>query len=113
MTEPEPKRAELDEVVQTIRKLRIRATSSMINVAFLGSFSSGKCFLVGGLQGKLEYAPITDDNGMVSDHYIGLLHSASKATTACPATVVPVDDSAEIDASGRGFLRVKFADEST
>jgi hypothetical protein len=99
-----------EEDVETVRKLRTRVASSLINVAFLGSFSSGKSFLVGGLQGKLEYAPVTDDDGMTSEHYIGLLHSASKATTACPATVVPVDDSVDVDASGRGFLRVCFTD---
>ncbi|MEV0295759.1 hypothetical protein [Nocardia sp. NPDC050710] len=88
-------------------------SSSLINIAFLGSFSSGKSFLVGGLQGKLEYAPVKDEDGMVSEQYVGLLHSASKASTACPATVVPVDDSADVNATDRGFLRARFTDDPT
>lgn len=107
---PEWTQRQVEDDVRMVRKLRTRAASSLINIAFLGSFSSGKSFLVSGLQGRLEYAPVTDDDGMTSEQYIGLLHSASKATTACPAAVVPVDESAEVDASGRGFLRVRFTD---
>ncbi|MFF0610770.1 hypothetical protein ACFYUD_19095 [Nocardia tengchongensis] len=103
--------ASIENEVKTIRQLRTRVSSSLINVAFLGSFSSGKSFLVGGLQGRLEYTVIRDDDGMESPQYLGLLHSASKATTACPATVVPVDESIDVDASNRGFLRVRFTDD--
>lgn len=97
---------------RTIRQLRTRATSSMINIALLGGFSSGKSFLVGGLQRRLEYAPITDEDGNTSEQYVGILPSASKATTACPASVVPVEPESGIDASGRGFLRARFADQA-
>lgn len=103
---------QVTEDVETIRKLRTRAASSLINVAFLGGFSSGKSFLIGGLQDRLEYAPVIDEDGMTFDQYIGLLHSAAKATTACPATVVPVDSSIDVDAKGRGFFRAKFVGES-
>jgi hypothetical protein len=99
---------EVVEAASIIRQLRIRTTSSLLNVAFLGGFSSGKSFLIGGLQNQLEYAPVTTDDGMVSDQYIGLLHSAAKASTACPATVVPVEESDEYDVSDRGFMRVRF-----
>ena len=95
---------------RTIRQLQSRATSSLINVGLIGEFSSGKSFLVGGLQGRLEYAPVTNDDGMTSDQYIGILHSASKASTACPASVVPVRDETGVDASANGFYRVRFTD---
>lgn len=107
----DPRAQQVIDDVQTITKLRTRAVSSLINVAFLGGFSSGKSFLIGGLQGQLEYAPITDDDGMTYDQYIGLLHSAAKATTACPASVIPVNSSIEVNASGRGFFRAKFMGE--
>jgi hypothetical protein len=102
---------EIEQQIIAIRKLRTRVSSSLINIALLGSFSSGKSFLIGGLQGKLEYTPVVGEDGLEFEHYVGLLHSASKATTACPATVVPVDDSADLDATGRGFLRVCFTDD--
>jgi hypothetical protein len=93
---------------QTVRQLKIRASSSLINVAFVGGFSSGKSFLIGALQHKLQYEPVINKTGISSERYIGLLFSAPQETTACPATVVPVDSDAEFDASGRGFLRVRF-----
>ncbi len=99
-----------DEDVQTVRGLRTRAASALINVAMLGGYSSGKSFLVSGLQRKLEYEQIPNDDGLVDDQYIGILPAASKATTACPASVVPVDASEGLDASDRGFLRVRFTD---
>ncbi|GAB3444943.1 hypothetical protein GCM10027436_33700 [Actinophytocola sediminis] len=53
---------------------------------------------------------MTNDENVTSDQYIGLLYSAPKATTACPAAVVPVDDSVDVDTSGKGFYRVQFTD---
>lgn len=44
--------------------LRTRVLSSMLNVALLGRQSAGKSFLISGLQGGLEYVPITDEDGM-------------------------------------------------
>jgi hypothetical protein len=103
-------RERLDEDLRTIHQLRTRASSSLITVALLGSFSSGKSFLIGGLQERLDYAQVSDDYGVTSDQYIGLLHSAAKATTACPASVEPVQDADEVDASRKGFYRVRFTD---
>lgn len=97
---------------QTIRQLKVRASSSLINVAFVGGYSSGKSFLIGALQNRLEYEPVegSSPDEIMSARYIGLLFSAPQATTACPATIVPVDATEEHDSSGRGFLRVRFAD---
>lgn len=106
-------RDRLAEDLRTIHQLRTRASSSLITVALLGSFSSGKSFLIGGLQERLDYALISDDEGITSDQYIGLLHSAAKATTACPASVVPVQDAVEEDPGGKGFYRVRFTDDDS
>lgn len=100
-----------EEAIRAIQGMRVRATSSMINVGLLGETSSGKSFLIGGLLNRLEYTPVRNEDNMISDQYIGLLYSASEPTSACPVKIVPVDQSnSELDASGRGFLRVKFAD---
>ncbi|NVI89775.1 dynamin family protein [Actinomadura sp. BRA 177] len=87
--------------------MRMRAASSLINVGLLGGFSSGKSFLISGLQGVLEYMQIPTAPRK-ADKYIGLLPSATKPTTACPATVVPVETRTEPDADGRGVLRARF-----
>jgi hypothetical protein len=100
----------LNNMRRTVRQLKVRASSALINVAFVGGFSSGKSFLIGALQHRLEYEPVVSDNEeeIESARYMGLLFSGPQETTACPATVVPVDVTDEFDASGHGFLRVKF-----
>jgi hypothetical protein len=96
----------------TIQKLKVRTASSLINVAFVGGYSSGKSFLISGLQNRLDYEQVPGDDPLeiASNRYIGLLYSAPQATTACPAAIVPVGASDEYDASDRGFLRVRFTD---
>ncbi|MFF4496135.1 dynamin family protein [Streptomyces sp. NPDC001546] len=89
--------------------LRTRVLSSMLNVALLGRQSSGKSFLISGLQGGLEYVPITDEDGMPSAEFLGVLPSSARPTTACPCTVVPVGDEAPDGDPGRARLRVRFA----
>lgn len=101
------------ESLRDIRALRARAASTLLTVAFVGKFSSGKSFLIGGLQEQLTYAPVTNHDGMLSEQYVGLLHSASRASTHCPVTIVPVDDDWEVDASDRGFYRVRFDGDDT
>ncbi|MEW1636809.1 hypothetical protein AB0469_22365 [Streptomyces sp. NPDC093801] len=88
--------------------LRTRALSSMLNVALLGRQSSGKSFLISGLQGGLEYIPITDEDGMPSAEFLGVLPSSARPTTACPCTVVPVGDEPPGTAAGRALLRARF-----
>ncbi|WP_162641870.1 GTPase domain-containing protein [Streptosporangium sp. 'caverna'] len=101
----------VETALRAISEMKARTASSLLNVAFLGGFSSGKSFLISGLQKCLEYAPIPEAGGMISDQYIGLLHSAAKASTACPATVVPVEEDGE-KFSHRGFMQVRFEGES-
>lgn len=103
---------ELREEAGALRRLRTRVSTTLINVALLGYFSSGKSFLLSGLQGGLDLVdvPASDPDGEPGEKYVGLLPSSPVPTTACPASVVPVDGQAEVDASGTGFLRVRFTD---
>ncbi|MFE9846229.1 dynamin family protein [Streptomyces goshikiensis] len=101
---------ELREDAGTMTRLRTRAASSLINVALLGAFSSGKSFLLSGLQSGLELVEVPTADGQTADKFVGLLPSSPVPTTACPASVVPVGDQATVDASGSGYLRVRFTD---
>jgi hypothetical protein len=103
-------RTALDAAAEMLR-LRTRSASSLIKVAMLGAFSSGKSFLLSALQGGLELVTVPDRDGIPAEKFVGLLPSSPVPTTACPATVVPVEpeDTAH-DASQRGFLRVQFTD---
>ncbi len=101
---------ELLEDAGTMKRLRTRAASTLINVALLGAFSSGKSFLLSGLQRGLELVEVPTSNGQTADKFVGLLPSSPIPTTACPASVVPVDEQATVDASGTGYLRVRFTD---
>ena len=91
--------------IRAIGRLRTRAAPALINVALLGGFSSGKSFLLSGLQRGVELKRVS-----TADKYIGLLPAAPTPTTACPATVIPVEAGGQPDANGRGFLRVRFVD---
>ncbi|SHM25774.1 P-loop NTPase family protein [Actinacidiphila paucisporea] len=71
-------------------RLRTRALSTLLNVSLLGRQSSGKSFLISGLQGGLEYLQVSDGDGGYADKYLGILPSSPTPTTACPSTVVPV-----------------------
>ncbi|MFC4036208.1 dynamin family protein [Streptomyces polygonati] len=102
--------AEAARDVEELHRLRTRGSSVLINVAMLGAFSSGKSFLLSGLQGHLELMKVDSIAGVPSDRFVGLLPSSPVPTTACPATVVPVDEGGTYDASDKGFLRVRFTD---
>ncbi|MFE7135941.1 hypothetical protein ACFVIM_34335 [Streptomyces sp. NPDC057638] len=101
---------DLGEDADVVRRLRTRAASSLINVALLGYFSSGKSFLLSGLQGGLDVIQVPTEDGDVDDKFVGLLPSSPIPTTSWPFSVVPVDSQSGVDPSGTGFLRVRFAD---
>ncbi|MEU1357819.1 dynamin family protein [Streptomyces cinnamoneus] len=103
---------ELRGEAATVKRLRTRAASTLINVALLGAFSSGKSFLLSGLQGGLELVEVQTADGQTADKFVGLLPSSPVPTTACPASVVPVDVQSTLDASGTGYLRVRFTDSA-
>jgi hypothetical protein len=91
--------------------LRTRAASTLINVAMFGAFSSGKTFLVSGLQGQLEVIEAEGSDGLPAEKFIGLLPSSPVPVSACPAQIVPVADDG-VDSAGRGFMRVRFIDSA-
>jgi Dynamin family len=93
-----------------LQRLRTRATSTLISIAMFGAFSSGKSTLVSGLQGKLEVIESVDRDGHPAEEFVGILPAAPEPANACPARVVPIAADAQVDASGRGFLRVRFTD---
>lgn len=97
------------EDLRALKGLLNRASSLLIKIAMVGRFSSGKSFLVGGIQEKLEYLPMTDEDGIPSDQYVGLLHSASIAANACPVSIIPVQIDTDLNVGGNGFFKVRFA----
>jgi hypothetical protein len=96
--------------LRAIGQLRPRADSELLNVAMFGATSSGKTFLVSGLQGGLGFVRVPSVDGVLSDKYIGLLPSATTQATACSASVVPANKTCPLNTSGRGFLQVRFTD---
>lgn len=96
------------ENVQTISALRTRAASTLLKVGLFGAFSSGKTYLLCGLQGTLRFTEVKRGNDRPQPRYIGLLPFSPNPTTACPVQITPVADGGEVDASGTGFMRVRF-----
>lgn len=115
----ESRQTALAESLRKVRALRTRAVSNLLTVAFLGQFSSGKSFLIGGLQERLDHLQVADGDGLAAEQYLGLLHSAAQPVNACPAVVVPVEAGSvggPDDAAGRpgeAFYRVRFVESET
>ncbi|MFD0313024.1 hypothetical protein [Streptomyces flavalbus] len=101
---------EIDEQVRHLRSQRGRALSSLLNVGLLGRQSSGKSFLISGLQKGLRYVRFEQQDGGFTEKYIGILPSSPTPTTVCPSTVTPVPADPDQPATGRGLLRVRFTD---
>jgi hypothetical protein len=100
---------DLGRETSQIRALRTRAASTLLTVAFLGEFSSGKSFLISGLQGHLKLEQV-QGNGRALHKYTGLLPSSPRPTNSCPATVVPVEALASAkDNRNASVLRVRFS----
>ncbi|WP_435060429.1 hypothetical protein [Streptomyces sp. bgisy060] len=83
-------------------------TRSRNQTGVLGRQSSGKSFLISGLQKGLRYERFERPDGGYTKQYIGILPSSPTPTTACPSTVRPVHADSGVNASGRGLLRVRF-----
>jgi len=98
---------DLESDLRVVQHLRTRASSSLLTLAFLGEFSSGKSFLASGLQKHLHLERLKVRDGLV-DKYVGLLPASPKPTSSCPARVIPVSMSS--DASSAPSLRVRFTD---
>lgn len=98
-----------DLAVDEVVRLRTRGASTLINIAFVGAFSSGKSFLINALQRQLAFIPVEVQGGRRQNKYVGLLPSAPSPTSACPASVVPI--AAPSDGEGAAVLRVRFEDD--
>ncbi|MEY9910533.1 ElaB/YqjD/DUF883 family membrane-anchored ribosome-binding protein [Catenulispora sp. MAP12-49] len=103
-------RTEYQTKAALLQALRTRNASTLLTVGMFGAYSSGKSLLLSGLQGGLEVRERETDFGQMADQFVSLLPSASRATTAVPARIVPVGEDSGVEASGRGFLRVRFED---
>ncbi|MBM2614050.1 hypothetical protein JIG36_00585 [Actinoplanes sp. LDG1-06] len=116
-------KSRLAEIRAMLSRARSGAESSLLNVAFLGEFSSGKSFLISGLYGRLSATEDTSGR-RTTFSYEGLLPSGPEAVSACPVRVVSVPEPGE-DQGGRGRhqrresrdkpaprLRVRFAGET-
>ena len=82
----------------------------MLTVAMLGSFSSGKSFLISGLQAHLSYERIVYE-GTRHDKFVGLLASSPTPTSSCPVRVVPVQDVDDATDTTRLWVRFLGEDE--
>jgi hypothetical protein len=109
---PENSRREIVSCRKHLGRLRKRAGCSLINIALFGAYSSGKSFLISGLQGGLTVKKIRTADGTTADKYVGLLPSAPTPTSACPASVVPEAADNGNGSSSRGSLRVRFTNSS-
>ena len=94
--------------VDELSQRRRRAAEAMINVAFVGRFSSGKSVLVSALPGHVRYEHRSSPGNPEAGHYRKLLFSAARTATACPTTVAPVKAAPGLDTTGGGLLRVRF-----
>jgi hypothetical protein len=98
---------DIEDDLRVVQHLRTRASSSLLTLAFLGEFSSGKSFLASGLQKQLHLEKLRVSGNLV-DKYVGLLPASPKPTSSCPARVIPVSMSSI--ASPAPSLRVRFTD---
>ena len=99
-----------NELYAALTQLRTRAASTLINIAMFGAFSSGKSFLVSGMQGHLDVIEAEGSDGLPAEKFIGLLPSSPIPMSACPAQIVPVVGEDDLDCTGQGFMRVRFTD---
>jgi hypothetical protein len=103
---------DLAKDLETLRQLRERASSSLLNVAFLGPFASGKSVLVSGLQKQLTLKRVTTGDGP-ADRYYSLLRSSPRPSVACVASVVPVRDPSSAPAPlAPPSVRMRHADSA-
>ena len=69
---------------KTFVVLRERADSELLSLAFFGAFSSGKSFLISGVNNKIE---IFKHEGR--DQFAPLLPASPRHTSSCPVAVEP------------------------
>ena len=77
---------------KTFVVLRERADSELLSLAFFGAFSSGKSFLISGVNNKIE---IFKHEGR--DQFAPLLPASPRHTSSCPVAVEPLAPSYKDD----------------
>jgi len=77
---------------KTFQILRERADSELLSLAFFGAFSSGKSFLISGINNKIE---IFKHEGR--DQFAPLLPASPRHTSSCPVAVEPLAPSHKDD----------------
>lgn len=96
---------EVERDLSELLDLRDRAGSILLKIGVIGTFSSGKSFLINGLQGHLTYSEDGSSRVRKNVRYFGLLPSSREPTTAAPTIVRPVE---RADAQAEALLRVRF-----
>ena len=71
--------------VKNFRLIQDRAKSELLSIAFFGAFSSGKSFLISGLNQKIDWY---EREGR--DQFVPLLPTSPRQTSNCPVAVEPV-----------------------
>lgn len=77
---------------KAFQTFRERADSELLSIAFFGAFSSGKSFLISGLNKKIE---LYEHQG--KDQYVPLLPTSGRHTSSCPLAVEPLPSSEKED----------------
>ena len=77
---------------QLFENFRSRAKTELLSIAFFGAFSSGKSYLISGLQNRIDYHIIDDE-----EHFDALLPASARHTSSCPVAVEPLKKDEEID----------------
>jgi len=97
---------EVEADIVNLLALRDRASSVLLKIGVVGTFSSGKTFLINALQGHLAYSEDGNSRVRKNVRYFGLLPSSREPTTAAPTTLRPT---AEVEHSDRiARLLVRF-----
>lgn len=71
---------------------RERANSELLSIAFFGAFSSGKSFLISGLNDKIDFFEYEG-----RDQYAPLLPASSRHTSSCPVAIEPLSNKKKKD----------------
>jgi hypothetical protein len=77
---------------KTFQLLRERANSELLSIAFFGAFSSGKSFLISGLNNRID---VFENQGR--DQYAPLLPASPRHTSSCPVAIEPLSSNQKED----------------
>jgi hypothetical protein len=96
---------EVEADIVDLLALRDRAGSVLLKIGVIGTFSSGKTFLINALQGHLAYSEDGNSRVRRNVRYYGLLPSSREPTTAAPTTLRPIASPEHSDKAARLLVR--------